>query len=90
VIEVAMVEASMAALGIDARGLGDADQRLLRSLSDKFLGGPVGLETLAASISEDEGTVTDVIEPFLMSLGLIERTGRGRQLTMDGREYLGC
>src|SRR5215831_4231425 len=89
VIEVGAVEQCMASLGIDALGLGETDRRVLEAIADKFLGGPVGLETLAAAVNEDEGTVTDVVEPFLMSLGFLERTGRGRQLTASGREYVG-
>jgi Holliday junction DNA helicase RuvB len=57
------------------------DQKLLRALIDKFVGGPVGIENIAASIGEEAGTVEDVIEPFLIQQGLIMRTARGRQAT---------
>lgn len=76
-------------LGVDGLGLDDADHRLLSSIIDKFDGGPVGLDTLAASLSEDSDTVMEVLEPYLMQLGFLERTPRGRTTTRRAHEYLG-
>lgn len=75
-------------LGIDSHGLDEVDRRILHSLNHKFGGKPVGLNTLAASISEEEGTLEDVYEPFLLRKGLIERTPRGRTITQQGVEYI--
>ena len=76
-------------LRVDPMGLDESDHRLLVSLIDKFSGGPVGLETLAASLSEDSDTVMDVWEPYLLQLGFLERTSRGRVATRRAHEYLG-
>ena len=76
-------------LQVDGRGLDQSDHRLLSSLIDKFDGGPVGLETLAASMNEDAGTVMDVWEPYLLQLGFLDRTPRGRVATRLAYEYLG-
>jgi len=75
-------------LGVDALGLTSDDLRYLKVLHEKFRGGPVGLKTLAAALSEDEGTLQEVIEPYLLRMGLIERTPRGRVLTMRGAEHV--
>jgi holliday junction DNA helicase RuvB len=80
--------AALAMLGIDNVGLGKIDRDYLRSLSEKFAGGPTGIKTLAAALDEDEGTLEDVIEPYLMRLGFIERTARGRMITDNGRMHL--
>lgn len=74
-------------LGIDELGLTDADRRILETLAHKFNGGPVGLSTLAAATAEEEGTIEEVYEPYLLRLGLIERTPRGRILTDRYRAY---
>jgi Holliday junction DNA helicase RuvB len=68
-------------LGIDELGLTQNDRDLLHTLIEKFGGGPVGLNTLAASLAEEEATVEEVHEPYLLQLGLIERTPRGRKAT---------
>ncbi len=75
-------------LGVDDRGLGKIDREYLKALSEKFSGGPTGIKTLAAALDEDEGTLEDVIEPYLMRLGFIERTSRGRMITDHGREHV--
>ena len=75
-------------LNVDRLGLDQSDHRLLSSLIDKFDGGPVGLETLAASINEDSDTIMDVLEPYLLQLGFLERTPRGRVATRIAYEYL--
>jgi Holliday junction DNA helicase RuvB len=76
-------------LEIDRIGLDGVDYRVLRTIIDKFDGGPVGLETIAASISEDADTIMDVYEPYLLQLGFIQRTPRGRQATRLAYEHLG-
>ena len=76
-------------LQVDELGLDQSDRRLLESIIDKFSGGPVGLETLAASINEDSDTIMDVWEPYLLQLGFIERTPRGRVATKRAHDYLG-
>ena len=76
-------------LRVDGLGLDETDHRLLANIIDKFSGGPVGLETLAASLSEDSDTVMEVWEPYLMQLGFLERTPRGRVTTRRAYEHLG-
>ena len=76
-------------LKVDSNGLDESDHRLLSSIIDKFRGGPVGLETLSASLSEDSDTVMEVWEPYLLQLGFLERTSRGRVATKRAYEYLG-
>ncbi len=75
-------------LQLDNRGLDEIDRRLLRALIEKFEGGPVGLDTLAACISEEPETLEDVYEPYLMQLGFLKRTARGRMVTNDAYTYL--
>ena len=75
-------------LRVDGMGLDETDHRLLANIIDKFSGGPVGLETLAASLSEDSDTVMDVWEPYLLQLGFLERTPRGRVTTRRAYEHL--
>ena len=76
-------------LEVDPLGLDDSDRRLLSTIIDKFNGGPVGIETLAATISEDIGTIEEVIEPYLMQVGLLKRTPRGRVVTQSAYTHLG-
>lgn len=79
----------LARLEIDAVGLDEVDRKLLRAIIEKFDGGPVGLETIAASVSEDADTITDVYEPYLLQLGFIDRTPRGRVASRRAYEHLG-
>lgn len=76
-------------LDVDERGLDKADRKLLSTIIEKFSGGPVGIETLAAAISEDVGTLEEVIEPFLIQQGFLKRTFRGRVATKLAEEHLG-
>lgn len=76
-------------LEVDARGLDAMDKKLLLAIIDKFGGGPVGLDTLAAAIAEERDTVEDVYEPYLIQEGLIERTPRGRQATPAAYDHYG-
>lgn len=76
-------------LAVDDIGLNSSDRKFLEILIDKFGGGPVGLKTIAAAMSEEEATVEEVIEPYLIQLGLLERTARGRVATKKAYEHLG-
>ena len=76
-------------LEVDELGLDDVDRTLLLSIIEKFGGGPVGLDTVAASISEEGDTITDVYEPFLLQLGFLDRTPRGRVATRRAYDHLG-
>lgn len=79
---------TMQLLGVDLQGLEEIDRTILRTMLNNFAGGPIGLSTLAASISEDEVTLADVHEPYLMKCGYIKRTSRGRVLTTKGLKYI--
>ena len=76
-------------LDVDAFGLDDVDRRILRTIIEKFNGGPVGLSTIAASTSEEVATVEDIYEPFLMQIGFLHRTPRGRMATEHAYKHLG-
>ena len=76
-------------LSIDELGLGAADRTLISILIEKFGGGPVGLNTLAAASSEEEATIEEVHEPYLIQLGLLERTPRGRRATVRAYQHAG-
>jgi Holliday junction DNA helicase RuvB len=76
-------------LQVDALGLDEVDRRVLRSIIEKHAGGPVGLNTIAASISEEQDTIMDVVEPYLLQLGLLDRTSQGRVATKSAYEHLG-
>jgi len=86
-INVETTKKGLDLLGVDQLGLEDLDRKILLIMYKHFNGGPVGLSTLAAAVSEDIGTLSDVYEPFLMQCGLIKRTSRGRVLTEKGVEY---
>jgi Holliday junction DNA helicase RuvB len=88
-ISQAVAAEALALLEIDQLGLDDIDRRVLRAIIDKFNGGPVGLETIAAAISEEADTIMDVYEPYLLQLGFLERTSRGRIATRRAYEHLG-
>ena len=76
-------------LGVDEDGLDRADRDYLRTIAERFAGGPVGLSTIAVALGEDEGTLEEVHEPYLIQQGLIQRTPRGRVLTARGRALMG-
>lgn len=84
-----VAQAALALLNIDELGLDDIDRRILEAIIHKFGGGPVGLETIAASISEEADTIMDVYEPYLLQLGFIDRTPRGRMVTAGAYQHLG-
>jgi len=74
---------------IDPIGLDDLDRQVLNAIIEKFGGGPVGLDTIGASINEESDTIMDVVEPYLLQLGYIERTARGRVATRHAYRHLG-
>ncbi len=76
-------------LGVDEHGLDDVDRNLLLTIIQKYAGGPVGLNTIAASLSEEEDAIEEIYEPFLMQLGLLDRTQRGRMATALAYKYFG-
>ena len=76
-------------LKVDSLGLDDTDYNLLKSIIEKFNGGPVGIEAIASSIGEEQGTIEDVYEPYLLQTGLLKRTSRGRMVTKLAYEHLG-
>ncbi len=87
-VSIEIVDRALSMLGIDELGLTQNDRDLLKTLIEKFNGGPVGLNTLAASLSEEEATVEEVHEPYLLQLGFIERTSRGRKATEKAWKHL--
>ncbi|MBN1120857.1 MAG: Holliday junction branch migration DNA helicase RuvB [Anaerolineae bacterium] len=89
VITKTVADEALSLMEIDALGLDDVDRRVLETIIEKFGGGPVGLETIAAAISEEADTIMDVYEPFLLQLGFIERTPRGRTATPLAYRHLG-
>lgn len=82
-----LLQQALDLLEVDPLGLDDSDRRFLLTIIDKFNGGPVGIETLAATLSEDIGTIEDVIEPYLMQIGFLKRTTRGRVVTPAGYSH---
>jgi len=76
-------------LQVDVLGLDDLDRRVLHAIIDKYSGGPVGLNTIAASISEESDTIMDVVEPYLLQLGFLDRTSQGRVATKSAYDHLG-
>ncbi|MFN2591251.1 MAG: Holliday junction branch migration DNA helicase RuvB [Candidatus Dormibacteria bacterium] len=89
VIDAAAVKATMEMLSVDEAGLDQLDRRILSTMIDKYGGGPVGVDTLAVSISEERETLEDVFEPFLIQLGFLARTPRGRVATALAYRHLG-
>lgn len=88
VIDMSILSDALKAVGIDDIGLDITDRELLSVIIDKFEGGPVGLNTLAAAICEEQGTIEDIYEPFLIKLGFLQRTARGRIATKKAYEHL--
>jgi Holliday junction DNA helicase RuvB len=88
-ITEAVAREALAMLEVDELGLDDIDRRVLSTIIEKFEGGPVGLETIAAALSEESDTIMDVVEPYLLQLGFLNRTPRGRVATRRAYEHLG-
>ena len=89
VVDATMADAALRRLEVDALGLDAMDRRYLTMIADIYKGGPVGVETLAAGLSEPRDTIEEVIEPYLIQLGLVARTARGRCLNAGGWKHLG-
>lgn len=89
IIDLETVNVALEALGVDEFGLDSTDRTILKNIITKFQGGPVSLNTISASISEEEATVEDVYEPYLLKLGFLERTPRGRLVTHLAYQHLG-
>ncbi|MGZ3584882.1 MAG: Holliday junction DNA helicase RuvB C-terminal domain-containing protein, partial [Ktedonobacterales bacterium] len=89
IITLDVAKAALTALEVDDRGLDPTDRTILEAIIKKFDGGPVGVETLAASTSEEVETIEDVLEPYLLQLGFLARTPRGRIATRLAYEHLG-
>jgi Holliday junction DNA helicase RuvB len=85
----AVADSALRLLEVDARGFDEIDRRLLRTIIDKFGGGPVGVATLAAAMSEEKDTIEEIYEPFLIQIGFLDRTPRGRVATARAYEYFG-
>ena len=88
-IDETVANESLDILKIDEFGLDNTDRALLSLIIDKYDGGPVGIETIAAALSEDVRTIEDVCEPYLLQAGLLQRTPRGRKVSPEGFRYLG-
>lgn len=88
-IDVDVARAAMQMLKVDPEGFDELDRRMLRTIIDSFDGGPVGVESLAAALSEERGTLEDVIEPYLIQQGFLIRTARGRMATRKAYLHLG-
>ena len=89
-IDLPIVQKGLESLEIDHRGLDKMDRDILRTLIEKYAGGPVGSETIAISIGEAVDTLEDVYEPYLIQIGFIKRTPRGRVATEGAWEHLGA
>jgi len=84
----ASADAALASLGIDPIGLNELDRKVLRTILSTYRGGPVGIEALAATLNEESDTIIDTIEPFLLKVGFLKRTARGREATEAAREHI--
>ncbi len=88
-IDDEVVSATLELMEVDNLGLEAADRRIIRTIIDRFRGGPVGIKSLAAAVNEEIGTIEEVYEPFLLTIGLIERTPSGRRATRKAYQHLG-
>lgn len=88
-VEKNLAQYAMDMLGVDSYGFDEGDRKFLRALVELFDGGPVGLSTLAAALNEDQQTIEDIYEPYLIQKGMLERTPRGRKATRSTWDYLG-
>lgn len=89
IIDAQAADGAFALLQVDHIGLDEVDRKILKVIDESFAGGPVGLKTLAAAIAEDAETIEQVYEPYLLQLGMIERTPRGRRTTINASKHLG-
>ena len=84
-----VARAALAMLEVDDHGFDEVDRKLLRTIIDKFSGGPVGVNSIAAAINEERDAIEDIYEPFLIQAGFLDRTPRGRVATPRAYEYFG-
>ena len=89
IIDIAITREGLEALGVDEMGLERLDREILTTIIQRFNGGPVGIDTIAASIGEERVTIEDVYEPYLIQSGLLYRTQKGRMVSKDGYRHLG-
>lgn len=89
IIDMSNTQAALTLLEVDELGLDQADRRMLSAMIEHYEGGPVGVETIAALIAEERNTIEDVHEPYLMQIGFIERTPRGRKVTLRAHKHMG-
>jgi Holliday junction DNA helicase RuvB len=87
-VDVATVDKSLSMLGIDQMGLDGLDRKVLKAIIDTYKGGPVGIDSIAATLNEEPDTISDVVEPFLLKIGFLKRTPRGREVTDAARVHL--
>ncbi len=87
-IKTGIVEWALHGHGIDKRGLDGLDRKVIKTIVDVYAGGPVGIESIAATLNEEVDTIVDVVEPFLLKSGFLKRTSRGREVTAIAREHL--
>ena len=88
-IDQAIIDKALNAHGIDSMGLNNIDRKVLEAIISSYDGGPVGIESLAASLNEEKDTIADVVEPFLLKIGFLRRTPRGREVTREAYKHLG-
>ncbi|HEY9550024.1 MAG TPA: Holliday junction DNA helicase RuvB C-terminal domain-containing protein, partial [Kiloniellaceae bacterium] len=89
VVAAVQADGALRRMDVDERGLDAMDRRYMRCIADNYGGGPVGVETMAAALSEQRDVLEEVIEPYLIQQGLVQRTPRGRMLTRGAFTYLG-
>ncbi len=87
-VDTATVDRSLSMLGIDQMGLDGLDRKVLKAIIDTYKGGPVGIDSIAATLNEEPDTISDVVEPFLLKIGFLKRTPRGREVTDAARAHL--
>ena len=88
-IDLSATQAALKLLDVDSMGLDPLDMRFIKAIIEKHHGGPVGIETIASTISEDVGTIEDMVEPYLLQIGFLQRSARGRVATKSAYEHLG-
>ena len=88
-VSTQIVDDALSLEGVDALGLDELDRSYLKTIRNVYDGGPVGLEAVAATLNEDAGTLEDVVEPYLLQLGFLARTRRGRMITQRACDHLG-
>jgi len=88
-IDAAFADTALKRLDVDERGLDAMDRRYLACMADNYNGGPVGVETMAAALASERDVLEEVVEPFLLQQGLVQRTPRGRVLAVSGWRYIG-